>query len=259
VDRPLQFGPTEQDTDSLFKKPGFVKKPELWAEANDHLPHWLGTDNIGRDVLMLLIYGSRLAMSVGFVAVGIYVTIGVVLGAIAGYFGGWPDMLISRMIEVVLLFPSFFLILTLVALLGPSIYIIMVVIGITGWPTIARLTRGEVLKQRSIDYTLAARALGSSGFRVVFRHILPNAIAPALVAAPFGIASAIITEAGLTLLGFGVRSPTPSWGYLLQLGNGNYEHWWLIVTPSVAIFVAVTVFNLAGSGLRDAMDPRLRM
>lgn len=221
--------------------------------------HWLGTDNTGRDVLTLLLYGTRISMTVGFVSVGIYVTVGIILGALAGYFGGKIDMLISRMIEIVLLFPSFFLILTLVALIGPNIYIIMVVIGITGWPTIARLIRGEVLKQRAIDYAIAAEALGSSHLRIVFRHILPNSLSPALVAAPFGIAGAIITEAGLSLLGFGVRPPTPTWGTLLRLGNGNYHYWWLIVVPSVAIFFTVTVFNLVGNGLRDAMDPKLRI
>jgi peptide/nickel transport system permease protein len=177
---------------------------------------------------------------------------------LAGFFGGWMDIAISRTIEIVLLFPTFFLILTLVGLIGPSIYIIMLVIGLTGWPTIARLIRGEVLKQRAIDYVIAARALGAPSLRIVFRHILPNAISPALVAAPFGVATAIITEAGLSLLGFGVRAPTPSWGTVLRLGHGNYQLWWLIVIPSIAIFVTVTVFNLVGSGLRDAMDPRLR-
>lgn len=135
----------------------------------------------------------------------------------------------------------------------------MVVIGLTGWPGIARLTRGEVLKQRGNDYVAAARALGASHPRVLFRHILPNSLAPALVAAPFGVASAIVVEAGLSLLGFGVRPPIPTWGILLRLGSSNYNYWWLIVVPSVAIFFTVTVFNLVGSGLRDAMDPRLRM
>jgi peptide/nickel transport system permease protein len=167
-------------------------------------------------------------------------------------------MLISRVIEVVLLFPTLFLILTLVALIGPSIYIIMVVIGITGWPSVARLVRGEVLKQRAIEYTLAAQALGSSNLRILFRHILPNALSPVLVAAPFGIASAIITEATLSLLGFGARPPAPTWGRLLQQGHANYQNWWLIVAPSAAIFITVTLFNLVGAGLRDAMDPKLR-
>jgi peptide/nickel transport system permease protein len=256
---PIPFGPTEQDLDVRNQRPLFRKDPARWKEANDGFVHVFGTDGTGRDVLVRIIYGTRISMTVGFVAVSIYITIGVMVGALAGYFGGWLDITISRIIEIVLLFPSFFLILTLVALLGRSIYIIMVVIGITGWPTIARLTRGEVLKQRQLDYVVAARALGAPNLRVIFRHILPNALAPALVAAPFGIAGAIITEAGLSLLGFGVRPPAPSWGMLLREGNDNYHYWWLVLIPSVAIFVTVTVFNVVGSGLRDAMDPRLRM
>ncbi len=255
---PIPFGSEEQDLDSIYQGPGYAKDSSKWRESNDGFLHLLGTDDTGRDVLVLMIYGLRIAMTVGFVAVGFYITIGVIVGALAGYFGGVIDMLLSRAIEVVLLFPAFFLILTVVALWGPNIYNVMVVIGITGWPTVARLIRGEVLKQREIDYTVAARALGSSNFRVIFRHILPNAISPALVSAPFGVASAIITEAGLSLLGYGVRPPTPSWGAMLNLGRANYNNWWLIVVPSVAIFLAVTVFNLVGSGLRDAMDPRLR-
>lgn len=274
----IPFGPTEQDRQAFFKPPMFrkpkVEKLEVadpqragetrvveregWTKANDYFPHVLGTDNVGRDVLVRMIYGLRVSLTIGFVAVGIYITIGVVFGALAGYFGGSVDMLISRLIEVMLLFPTFFLVLTLVGLVGQSIFIIMVVIGLTGWPTIARLIRGEVLKQRSIDYVHAARALGASHRRIIFRHILPNAVSPALVAAPFGIAGAIITEAGLSLLGFGVAPPAPSWGVLLRLGNENYHYWWLVVFPSLAIFYTVTVFNLVGSGLRDAMDPRLR-
>jgi peptide/nickel transport system permease protein len=214
---------------------------------------------VGRDVLVQMLYGTRISLTVGFVAVGIYMIVGVIVGAVAGYFGGWADMVISRAIEIVMLFPSFFLILTLVGLLGPSIYIIMFVIGITGWPSIARLIRGEVLKQRGIDYVAAAQALGASHTRIIFRHILPNALTPALVAIPFGIAGAIVTEAGLSLLGFGVRPPTPSWGTLLKLGSENYSYWWLVVIPSLAMFLSVTVFNLVGSGLRDAMDPKLRI
>jgi peptide/nickel transport system permease protein len=255
---PIPFGPEEQDLDSIYKPPGYRKDASLRHDVNDGYVHVLGTDDTGRDVLVLMIYGIRIAITVGFVAVGFYITIGVIVGSLAGYFGGAVDMLLSRAIEVVLLFPAFFLILTVVALWGPNIYNVMVVIGITGWPTVARLIRGEVLKQRAIDYTVAARALGASNFRVIFRHILPNAISPALVSAPFGVASAIIIEAGLSLLGYGVRPPTPSWGALLNLGRANYNNWWLIVVPSVAIFVTVTIFNLVGSGLRDAMDPRLR-
>lgn len=255
----IPLGPLEQDIEAHNKPPIFIREnAQEWTESNDGFPHVLGTDDTGRDVLVQMIYGTRISMTIGFLAVGLYVTIGVIIGATAGYFGGKIDMFISRIIEIVLLFPSFFLILTLVALIGPSIYIIMFVIGITSWPSIARLIRGEVLRQRAIEYTDAARALGVSHFRVIFRHILPNALSPALVAAPFGIANAIIIEAGLSLLGFGVRPPTPSWGTLLLLGSSNYSYWWFIVFPSIAIFVTVTVFNLIGSGLRDAMDPRLR-
>lgn len=256
---PIPFGPVEIDLSSRNQPPFYRSPQSEWKEKNDGFVHIFGTDTTGRDVLTRMIHGARTSMSVGFVAVGIYMAIGIVIGAIAGYFGGFIDILISRVIEIVLLFPAFFLILTLVALIGPSIYVIMIVIGITGWPRIARLIRGEVLKQRAIDYTEAARSLGASHTRIIFRHILPNAVSPALVAAPFGIASAIIIEAGLSLLGFGVRPPAPSWGAVLQLAHGNYSLWWLIVIPSVAMFFAVTVYNLIGSGLRDAMDPKLRV
>src|SRR5262249_35687406 len=254
----IPFGPLEQDLASTYQAPLFRSPNSECRESNDSFPHLLGTDNAGRDVLTRMVYGTRISITVGLVAVGIYLSIGCIFGAVAGYFGGTLDMLISRIIEVVLLFHSFFLILTLVALIGPSIYIIMVVIGITGWPTIARFIRGEVLKQRAADYVSAAQALGLTHSRVIFRHILPNSLAPALVAAPFGIAGAIVTEAGLSLLGFGVRPPTPTWGSVLKLGSGDYAYWWLVLVPSLAIFFTVTIFNLIGSGLRDAMDPRLR-
>jgi peptide/nickel transport system permease protein len=256
---PIPFGPAEQDLPSRFQPPGYRKAdPETWAKATDAAAHLLGTDDGGRDVLARMIYGTRISLTVGFVAVGIYLAIGIVLGATAGYFGGKIDIAICRVLEVVMLFPSFFLILTLVALLGQSIYIIMLVIGLTGWSSIARLIRGEVLKQRSMDYVTAARALGATHRRIIFRHILANALSPALVAAPFGVADAITTEAGLSLLGFGVPPPAPSWGALLELGKDNYAYWWLIIVPSLAIFLTITLFNLVGSGLRDAMDPRLR-
>jgi peptide/nickel transport system permease protein len=256
---PIPFGPTERDLPSRFQAPGYRKTdPETWSKATDAAAHLLGTDDGGRDVLARMIYGTRISLTVGFVAVGIYLAIGIVLGATAGYFGGKIDICICRVLEVVMLFPSFFLILTLVALLGQSIYIIMVVIGLTGWSSIARLIRGEVLKQRGMDYVTAARALGATHRRIIFRHILANALSPALVAAPFGVADAITTEAGLSLLGYGVPPPAPSWGALLELGKDNYAYWWLIIVPSLAMFLTITLFNLVGSGLRDAMDPRLR-
>ncbi len=256
---PIPFGPIEQSRDAQFKHPLWRKPVDQWRQTNDWFPHLLGTDVVGRDVLVQMVYGTRISLTVGFIAVGIYLMLGVIVGALAGYFGGTTDILLSRVMEVVMLFPSFFLILTLVALIGPSIYIIMVVIGLTRWAPIARLIRGEVLKQRSGEYVIAARALGASHLRIIFRHILPNSLGPALVSAPFGVAGAIVTEAGLSLLGVGVRPPTPTWGILLKLGNDNYNYWWLIVVPSLAMFFTVTIFNLVGSGLRDAMDPRLRM
>ncbi len=255
---PIRFGPSEIDTKSIYKPPGY-RKTEGIKDINDNHTRWLGTDDSGRDILTRLLYGTRISMSVGFVAVGIYMAIGIFVGAIAGFFGGVTDMLISRVIEVVMLFPSFFLILTLVALLGPSIWIIMFVIGITGWTGVARLIRGEVLKQRGLEYVEAARSLGVSKWRIIFLHILPNSLAPAMVAAPFGVASAIVTEAGLSLLGFGVQPPTPSWGGVLNLASNNYNYAWLILCPAIAMFFTLTIFNLVGSGLRDAMDPRLRI
>ena len=254
----IPFGQSEQDIDSRVLLPGKHLEKNL-SKSNQTVTHWLGTAYTGEDVLAQMIYGTRIAMTVGFVAVALEISIGVALGALAGYFGGWIDILISRLIEIVTVFPAFFLILTLVGLIGPDIYVIMLVIGITSWTGIARLTRGEVLKQRALDYTAAAQALGTSHLRIIFRHILPNSLSPALVTIPFSISGAIVTEAGLSLLGFGIRPPTPSWGTILQTAEGNYGWWWLIVFPSLAIFLTVTVFNLVGNGLRDAMDPRLRI
>lgn len=253
----IPYGPQELDLDILYKPPLFKKTADA-SRYRDSARHWMGTDDSGRDVLTRLLYGTRISITIGIVAVSIYLSIGVFIGAIAGYFGGRVDMLISRFIEIVLLFPSFFLILTLVALIGPNIYIIMVVIGLTGWPTTARLTRGEFLKQRSIDYVAAARSLGASNLRVMFRHILPNALAPAFVSAPFGIAGAIVTEATLSVLGFGARPPAPSWGAMLFLSVQNYDKWWFTLFAGLSIFITMTVFNIVGNGLRDAMDPRLK-
>lgn len=255
---PIPFGPFEQDLQVRYEKPFTVKPKANWTATNAWFPHLCGTDEIGRDVLVRMIYGTRISLTIGLVAVSIYLTIGCFLGSLAGYFGGLIDILISRVIEIILVFPAFFLILTLVGMMKPNIYLVMIVIGLTGWPTIARLTRGEVLKQRGLDYVSAVRALGFSHFRIIFRHVLPNSLSPALVAAPFGIASAITTEAGLAVLGFGVQPPAPTWGNLLKIGVNGLVYWWLIVFPAFGIFLTVTLFNLIGSGMRDAMDPRLR-
>ena len=219
--------------------------------------HWLGTDTEGRDVLARMLYGTRISLTIGVVAVGIYVAIGVVLGALAGYFGGWIDVAVSRLIEVMLCFPTFFLILTLAALVQDrSIFHVMLIIGVTSWTGVARLVRAEFLKHKHLEYTQAARALGIPTWRVLFVHILPNAMAPVLVSATFGIAAAILVESSLSFLGIGDLS-VPSWGETLNSGRVEGKLW-LILAPGLAIFFVVTVFNLVGEGLRDALDPKLR-
>jgi peptide/nickel transport system permease protein len=221
--------------------------------------HWLGTDGNGRDVLSRLIHGARVSMLVGFAAVGIYVLIGLGVGALAGYFGGWVDLALSRFMEAVICFPSLFAILAVLCFLPPSVLWVMLLIGLLRWPGVARLVRGEFLRLKSEDFVTAGRAMGLSDARMIFRHFLPNALGPVLVAATFGIAGAILLESGLSFLGFGVQPPTPSWGEMLSSGKSFLDRaWGLTVFPGLAIFLAVTAFNLVGEGLRDALDPRLR-
>lgn len=221
--------------------------------------HLLGTDDIGRDVLAGIIHGSRYALSIGFVAMSIALAIGILLGSLAGYYGGVVDIVISRLIELFMTLPTFFLIITVVAMVQEgSLWLVMGLIGLTGWTSIARFTRGEVLRVRNLDYVTAAVALGYSPQRIILRHVLPNALAPVLVSAAFGIASAVLIESALSFLGFGVPPTVVTWGSLLSRSRVNISAWWLAVFPGLMIFLTVAAYNLIGDALRDATDPRLR-
>lgn len=220
--------------------------------------HPFGTDNLGRDVLSRMIWGAGVSLKVGFVAVGISTTIGILLGSLAGYYGGWADNLIMRFVDLMLCFPAFFLILAVIAFLEPSIWNIMIVIGLTSWMGVARLVRAEFLTLKKRDFVQAAVAMGASDMRIIFVHILPNALAPVLVSATLGVAGAILTESALSFLGIGVQPPTPSWGNILTEGKDTISiAWWLSLYPGLAILVTVLGYNLLGEGLRDALDPRL--
>jgi peptide/nickel transport system permease protein len=221
--------------------------------------HLLGTDTLGRDCFSRLIYGTRISLLVGIVAVGIATVVGTILGAIAGFYGKWVDGMIMRFVDIVLCFPTIFLIMAVIAFLEPSIFNIMAVIGLTSWMGVARLVRAEFLSLKQRDFVLAAKISGASNIRIVFSHILPNAVAPIFVAATLGVGGAILTESALSFLGIGVQPPNPSWGNMLTEGKDNLEiAWWLSVFPGMAILLTVLGYNLLGEGLRDAMDPRIR-
>lgn len=240
---PIPFGPIELTTESL-QPPSTL--------------HWLGTDKSGRDVAARLIYGAGISMKIGFISMGIALVIGLVLGSAAGFAGGWIDMLISRLIEIIMCFPTFFIILAIMAWLPPRIEFVMIVIGLTRWVAIARYARAEIMRLRESDFAVAAKALGAGPVRIVFRHLVPNALAPILVSVTFGIASAVLIEAALSWLGFGVQAPQPSWGTMLRAGYENLFTAPHMIPPAcVAIFLAVLSFNLVGDTLRDVIDPRL--
>jgi peptide/nickel transport system permease protein len=222
----------------------------------DHA-HRLGTDDLGRDVLSRVIHGARVSLTVGFTATAIALLIGSFLGALAGYYGGAVDWIVSRLIEVVLCFPFLLLVLAIVALFRPSFITIMIALGLTSWTTEARFIRGEFLRIREMEFAQAARASGARDSRIIFRHLLPNALAPVLVSASFGVAAAILTESALSFLGMGVPPPTASWGNMLYSAEQYLEYaWWLALFPGVAIFVTVAAFNIVGDRIRDAFDPR---
>lgn len=252
----IPYGENENITSELKQKPGWLL--DDFGNKNFREIHFLGTDTTGRDVLTRMIYGARIAVSIGILSVCIYVTIGIIIGAIIGYFGGLADILVSRIIEIIICFPIFFLILTIIAYLKPSIYNIIAVLGLVWWTGIARLERGEFLRLVNEDFVLAVKALGGSHLRIIFKHILPNALGPILVSASFGIAGAILVESSLSFLGFGVPQPTASWGDILKDGQNDIQGtWWLTIFPGFAIFITVTAFNLLGDGIRDAIDPKL--
>ncbi|MCM3728515.1 ABC transporter permease [Neobacillus cucumis] len=221
--------------------------------------HLLGTDQVGRDLLSRLIYASRVSLAVGIGAVAIYVVIGTFLGAVAGYFGKWVDMIIMRLTDVFMSFPYLMVILVLVSIMGPSLFNIILVIGLLGWPSVARIVRGSVLTIKEMDYVKAGVALGLPSWKILFQHILPNCLAPILVNATFGIASSIILEASLSFLGMGVQPPTASWGNMLNEAQSLTvlaTQPWLWLPPGLMILLAVISINFMGDGLRDAMDPK---
>lgn len=239
------YDPTTIDLDAILMPPSYS--------------HWLGTDSLGRDLLSRMMCGAQISLLVGFVAVGIAASIGVFLGAVAGYYGGRVDALVMRFVDVMLAFPSFFLILAVIAFLEPSIWNIMAVIGLTSWMGVTRLVRADILRLKELDYIASARLQGASDARLILRHLLPNALSPVLVTVTLGIASAILVESGLSFLGIGVQPPTPSWGNILTEGKANIElAWWLSLFPGLAILITVLGYNLLGEGLRDWLDPRQR-
>jgi peptide/nickel transport system permease protein len=243
-----------------------LSTPNLETLDSEDVPrlgiYIFGTDDLGRDVFARMLQGAWVSLSVGFVAVGISVIIGIFVGGIAGYFGQhrtFIDTLIMRFVDIMLCFPSFFLILTVVALLPASMYNIMIVIGLTSWMGTTRFVRAEFLSLREQDFVAAARALGVNHWRIIFRHMMPNATAPVLVSATIGIATAILTEAGLSFLGFGVPPPDATWGNILSDGKDFiFDAPWLTYIPGIAILIVVLSFNLFGEGLRDILNPKLR-
>lgn len=240
---PVPYSPYETSLDEILYPPSLGR-----------FGHYMGTDNLGRDIASRIVHGTQNSIMVGLVAVGISLLFGILIGGLAGYFGGWIDIFLSRFIEIVICFPTLILIMAVLALLKPSLINIMVVIGVTGWTGIARIIRGEFLKRRQTDFVTAARLSGASHLRLIAIHILPNSIAPVVVMAAFGIAGAVLTESALSFLGIGVPVPQPSWGDVLKLSQEYPDiAWWLTFFPGFFIFLTVITFNLLGERLRKLL------
>ena len=237
------YDPTFIDLDAMLSPPSAA--------------HPMGTDQLGRDVLSRMLYGGRISLMVGFIAMGISGFLGIMVGALAGFYGGKVDALLMRFVDVMLCFPSFFLILAVIAFMEPSMVNIMAVIGLTSWMGVARLVRAEFLKLRHMDFIESAQSAGVSAFALMLRYMLPNALPPVLVNMTLGIAAAILIESALSFLGIGIQPPTPSWGNILTDGKANIEiAWWLNVFPGLAILLTVLGYNLLGEGLREVLNPR---
>jgi len=235
---------------------------DLSPEARLQAPsagHFFGTDNLGRDIFSRMVYGTRISLSVGLIAVFISLVIGVLLGGLSGYYGGWVDNLVMRVVEIMYCFPVFFLIMMVITFLGPNIANVMIVIGLTSWAGLCRLVRAEFLTLRERDFVSSAKVQGVSDMRIILRHILPNAMGPVYVSATLSVGGAILIESALSFLGLGVQIPTPSWGNILTAGKNYIDYaWWLTLFPGLAIFLTVLSFNLIGEGLRERLDPKLK-
>jgi peptide/nickel transport system permease protein/dipeptide transport system permease protein len=233
-------------------------KPPVWEEGGA-TKNWLGTDDLGRDILSRLIYGARVSLTLGVVSVGLALTIGTLLGALAGYYKGWLDNLIMRFMDIILAFPHILLAIVIVAYLGPGLRNAMMAIGIINIPRFARIVRASVMDECGKDYVTAARAVGAKDRRIIFNAILPNCLAPMIVQASLGFGAAILDAAGLSFLGLGAQPPIPEWGAMIAEGRAMIlRAWWVMTFPGIAILLGVLGFNLLGDGLRDALDPRLR-
>ncbi|MBF0275325.1 MAG: ABC transporter permease [Nitrospinae bacterium] len=221
--------------------------------------HFFGTDDLGRDVFSRVIYGASVSLSVGFIAVSISTLIGLLLGVISGYYGGWVDSSIMRLVDLMLCIPTFFLLLSVITFVGPGLTNIMIIIGLTSWMGVTRLVRAEILSLKGREFILSAQAIGSRDKRIIFKHLLPNAMAPVVVSAVLGVGQAILIESGLSFLGLGIQPPEASWGNILTAGKDNIElAWWLSFFPGLAILLTVLSYNLVGENIRDFFDPRLR-